>query len=79
MDLALSSYNAVRLTVDKIDAAELEIYRLFFLLYLFFIAFLIFFYLFIFLNCINCTWLPVRGGSVSETCNFKTPDEKITG
>lgn len=44
MDLALSSYNAVRLTVDKIDAAELEIYRLFFLLYLFFIAFLIFFY-----------------------------------
>lgn len=60
MDLALSSYNAVRLTVDKIDAAELEIYRLFFLLYLFFIAFLIFFYFLFFFFLIVHINLPGR-------------------
>lgn len=47
MDLALSSYNTVRLTVDKIDAAELEIYRLFFYFIYFLLHFLFFFiYLF---------------------------------
>ena len=50
MDLALSSYNTVRLTVDKIDAAELEIYHLVFFLnfFFYFIHFLL--YTFIFLT-----------------------------